>query len=328
MTTRFLLVALLAYAPLASADPGETAEAAAARGRAALKAGRIHEACDAFATSDGLAPSADTEVHLAACYAQDGKPASAARMYRSAADKDTSAARRKASLAQADKLEARAPRLHVTIRPAPPGLVLRVDGAEVPADQDALVDTGPHEVVATAPGYEGHASAPVDREGTTVQVIVQLDPIPETAPVAVAVPVPPTVARAPMREPTPTPTPTPPRDAPAPDHRTRNGIILGAAGLGVLAGAVIAYEAGSNKFDDAATLCPGDVCASDADLMKGHSLLSDGRTLRQVSIGMGIGSAVLLAAGGYLLMTGHHEEAHVAVQVDHTGAGIAYTARF
>ena len=117
-------------------------------------------------------------------------------------------------------------------------------------------------------------------------------------------------------------------DAPAPGHRTRNGIILGAAGLGVLAGAVIAYEAGSNRFDDAATLCPGRVCASDADLRKGHSLLSDGRTLRQVSIGMGIGSAVLLAAGGYLLMPGHHEEAHVAVQVDHTGAGIAYTARF
>jgi hypothetical protein len=321
---RLLLVTLLAYAPLAAAEPGETAQAAAARGRAALKAGHIHEACDAFATSDQLSASADTEVHLAACYQQDGKPASAARMYRSAADKDTSAARRKTSLARADKLEARAPRLHVTLRPNPPGVILRVDGAEVPADQDAVVDTGPHEVVATAPGYEGHASAPVDREGTTLQVIVQLNPTPEAAPIAVepaAPPPAPTVAHAPVHE-------RPRMDEPAPDHRKRNGIILGAAGLGVLAGAVIAYEAGSNKFDDAAKLCPGQVCASDADLMKGHSLLSDGHTLREVSIGMGIGSAVLLAAGGYLLMTGHHEEAHVAVQVDPTGAGVAYTARF
>jgi hypothetical protein len=316
---KLLLVTLLAYAPLASAEPGETAQAAAARGRAALRAGHVHEACDAFATSDQLAASADTEVRLAACYEQDGKPASAARMYRRAADKDASAARRKTSLAKAEKLEARAPRLHFTIRPDPPGLVVRVDGDEVSATEDALVDTGPHEVVATAPGYEGHASAPVDREGTTLQVIVQLVPTDEA-------PSPPPVAPAPA--PVAEPAPRPWMDVPAPGHRTRNGIILGAAGLGVLAGAVIAYEAGSNRFDDAATLCPGQVCASDADLRKGHSLLSDGRTLRQVSIGMGIGSAVLLVAGGYLLVTGHHEEAHVAVQVDHTGAGVAYTARF
>jgi hypothetical protein len=321
MTLRILLLSMLAAAPLASADPGETAEAAAARGRAALEAGHIHEACDLLATSDGLAASADTEVDLAACYARDGKPASAARMYRRAADNDTRGARRKASLARADKLEARAPRLHFTFRPAPPGLVVRVDGTEVPAGEDALVDTGPHEVVATAPGYEGHASAPVDREGTTLQVIVQLVPTSEPAPAPVARPPRPVVT---AHE----PAPAPPMREPSAGHRTRNGIIVGAAGLGVLAGAVIAYEAGSNKFDDAATRCPGQVCASEADLMKGHALLSDGHTLRQVSIGMGIGSAVLLAAGGYLLMAGHHEEAHVAVHVDHTGAGVAYTARF
>jgi hypothetical protein len=156
-------------------------------------------------------------------------------------------------------------------------------------------------------------------------VIVQLNPTPEAPPVAIAPPAPPA---APPVAHVSEPAPRPLMDAPPPDHRKRNGIILGAAGLGVLAGAVIAYEAGSNKFDDAATLCPGQVCASDADLMKGHSLLSDGRTFRQVSIGMGIGSAVLLVAGGYLLMTGHHEEAHVAVQVDHSSAGVAYTARF
>jgi hypothetical protein len=43
---------------------------------------------------------------------------------------------------------------------------------------------------------------------------------------------------------------------------------------------------------------------------------------------MGIGSAVLIAAGGYLMMTGHHEESHVAVAVDPTSAGVTYSARF
>jgi len=340
MTTRsFLFIAIFAsapLAPLASADTGETAEAAAARGRAALKAGHIHDACDAFATSEQLAASADTEVRLAACYEQDGKPASAARTYRTAADKDTSAGRRKTSLAKAEKLEARAPRLHFTIRPSAPGLVLRVDGAEVSSGEDALVDTGPHEVVATAPGYEGHASAPVDREGTTIQVIVQLNPTTEARPTAAATPT--TAAPAPTASLAPSParaaasepTSRPMREAdePATDHRKRNGIIVGAAGLGVLAGAVIVYEAGSSKFDDAAKLCPAQQCASAADLAKGHSLYSDGHTLRDVSLGMGIGGVVLLAAGGYLVMTGHHEEAHVAVQVDHSGGGVTYTARF
>ena len=333
MTTRALLAAaILAHAALASAD---TADEAAARGRKALKAGRIHEACAAFAASDKLAPSLDTELSLAACYDQDGKPASAARMYRAAADKDTDGTRRRASFAKAAKLEARAPRLHLAIEPMPAGLVVEVDGIKVAADDDPIVDTGPHDIVATAPGYEGHASVPVDRERTIVPVEIQLEPHAEAAPPKADAPAP---ALAPMpattRESDATPAAAPREQvAPAPvhaasDHRKRNGIILGAAGLGVLAGAVIAYEAGSSKFDDAARLCPAQTCANDTDLAKGKSLLSDGHTLRGVSAGMGIGSAVLLAAGGYLMMTSHHEESRVAVHVDPTGAGMTYTARF
>jgi hypothetical protein len=316
---RTLFVAtILAHASLAGADD-------TARAKAALKAGHVHEACDAFAAAEHATPAVDTELSLADCYEQDGKPASAARMYRVAADKDVKASRRKSSLAKAEKLEARAPKLHVTVRPAQPGLSLHVDGVEVSPTEDAVVDTGPHEVVATAPGYEGRASAPVDREGVVVQVVVQLLPTGEPAP-----------APAPMVTPAPAPAAAPvvasePRPVPvtvAPDHRKRNGIIIGAAGLAVLAGSVIAYEAGSSKFDDAARLCPGQLCASDADLARGHSLLSDGRTLREVSVGMGIGGVVLLAAGGYLMMTAHPEESHVAVNVDRTTASVAYTARF
>jgi len=320
-----LFVALVAR--VAAAEPGETADAAAARGRTALKAGRIHEACDAFAASDALAPRAETELSLADCYAQDGKPASAARAYHAAADKDTNAARRKTALAKAERLEARAPKLHFSVQPAQPGAVIRVDGVEVAAGEDAMVDTGPHEVTASAPGFEGHASAPVDREGTTIDVVVRLVPTVE-APAAPAAPAAPPAAV--VREPTPAAlaaAPVPARDA-APSHRKRNGIIVGAAGLGFIAGAVIAYEAGSSKLDDAARLCPGDTCANNADLARGHSLISDGRTLRGVSIGVGITGAVLIAAGGYLMMTDHAEQSHVAVDVRPNGGGVTYTARW
>lgn len=331
MTTRSLLAVLIfTHAAIASA---ETADEAAARGKQALKAGRIHEACDAFAASDKLAPAVDTELSLAACYEQDGKPASAARTYRAAADKDTDGPRRRASLAKAAKLETRAPRLHLAIEPMPAGLVVSVDGMQVAAGDDPIVDTGPHDIVVTAPGYEGHTSVPVDREREVVPVKIQLEPRAEAAPpAATAEPAP-----APAPAPALAPMATSPAVAPAPrdevpvasNHRKRNGIILGAAGIGVLAGAVIAYEAGSNKFDDGAKLCPGQTCANDADLAKGKSLYSDGHTLRGLSIGMGIGGAVLIAAGGYLMMTGHHEEAsHVAVNVDASGAGVTYSARF
>jgi hypothetical protein len=329
MTTRSLLAALIfTHAALASA---ETADEAAARGKHALKAGRIHEACDAFATSDKLAPAVATELSLAACYEQDGKPASAARTYRAAADKDTDGPRRRTSLAKAAKLETRAPRLHLAIEPMPAGLVVSVDGMQVAPGDDPIVDTGPHNIVVTAPGYEGHTAVPVDREREVVPVKIQLEPHADAAPPAPAAEPAPALAPAPAPAlaPMSAVTPAPHDEAPvAADHRKRNGIILGAAGIGVLAGAVISYEAGSNKFDDAAKLCPDQTCASDADLAKGKSLYSDGHTLRGLSIGMGIGSAVLIAAGGYLMMTGHHEESHVAVNVDPSGAGVTYSARF
>lgn len=341
---RFFLLISMLVPVIAAADD---AASLAARGRADLKAGRIHEACDAFAQSEQLAASVDTELSLAACYDQDGKPASAAKLYRAAADKDAKAARRKTSLAKAEKLEARAPKLHFTVRPAQPGLVVKVDGAEVPATEDAIVDTGPHQVEASAPGYEGHASAPVDREGTTVQVVVQLvatasapapmayeaAPAPmahEAAPAPMAheaAPAPMAHGGAPAREAAPMSEPAGPREDAHADHRKRNGVILGAAGVVAIAGSVIAFEAGSSKFDDAQKLCPNSLCASDADLARGHSLYSDGRTWREVSIGVGIGGVALLAAGGYLWAT-HHEESPVAVSAGPSGGSVTYTARF
>ena len=328
-TRSILILTIVATSSLAAAGPDETPAAAAARrGRAAWKAGRIHEACEAFAASEKLEASLETERSLAACYEQDGKPASAARLYRAIADRDS--AKRERSLVQAARLEARAPRLHVTIEPMPPGLALTLDGVAIASGEDVLVDTGPHELVATAPGYEGRASAPVDRERTVVNVTIHMERRPEPAPAPAAAPSPAVAAAAaPVASdsasaPMPAPMPAPA----AADHRRRNGLIAGGAGVAVLVGAAIAFEAGSSKFDDAARLCPASTCANDADLAKGKSLLSDGHTLRGVSIGMGVGGAALIAAGAYLILAPHHEETRVSLQVDRSGAGVTYTAPF
>jgi hypothetical protein len=328
-----LFIPMFLFAHAAAAQPNETAASAAKRGHTALKAGHVHEACEAFDASEKLEAKTETELSLADCLEQDGKHMAAARLYRGLADSDPNLDRRKTSAAKAAKLEAKAPKLRFAINPNPPGLVIKVDGVEVPIAGDVQVDVGPHEVTATAPGFAGHASAPADRDKQIVDVIVRMQPVEEATP---------TPAPAPAPAPTATPAPaepsTAPALAPAPmpmsetednhDHRKRNGVIVGAVGLGVLAGAVVFYSLSSGKFDDEHTLCPASMCANTAELDRAHSLLDSGHAYRGASIGMGIGGVLLVAAGAYLFLTPHHDEPKVSLQLDRTTAGAAYTVHF
>ena len=334
-SAKFLIAAaLLAHASLAAAGPDETADSAFKRGQAALKAGRIHDACNAFEASAKLDATIDTELSLASCYAQDGKPMTAARLYRSIAERDTNTARRQTSIAKAAKLEANAPKLRFAINPMPRGLVIKVDGVEVPATGDVLVDQGPHEVIASAPGFEGRASAPVDRDRVILDVIIRMEPVAErreepapepAAPMAPAEP-----KAAPAKQPAaPTVTAMGAESSTAPvDHRRRNGLLIGAGGLALLAGAAIMFELSTDKFDQEHALCPMSRCANEMDLAQANELLSEGRTRRGVSIGMGIGSGVLLIAGTYLFLTPNKQDTRVSFQVQPGGASVGYTARF
>jgi hypothetical protein len=323
-------------ARIAAADSGETADQALKRGQAAYKAGRIHEACDAYATSDKLAQSLDTELMLASCYEQDGKPVTAAKLYRAVADK---AGDRNAALAKASKLEAKAPRLRFAINPMPSGLVVKVDGAVVSATDDVPVDLGPHEVTASAPGFAGHASAPADRDHAIVDVILRLEPhadaAPPPAPALTTSPAPAaeqpaaamstSSAGAPMA-----PMATVPEhdDGMRRDHRKRNGIVAASVGAGVLIASAVMYGLAESKFDDEHSLCPDSKCANNSDLAKANSMLSDARAYRDVGIGTSIGGGLLLVAGGYLLFAPHHDDSHVSLSVGHDAAGMAYTGRF
>jgi hypothetical protein len=325
-----LFIPMFLFAHAAAAQPNDTAASAAKRGQAALEAGRVHEACEAFAASEKLEAKPETELGLADCLEQDGKHMAAARVYRQLADSDPNVDRRKTSAAKAAKLEAKAPRLRFAINPNPPGLVIKVDGVEVPVAGDVQVDVGPHDVIATAPGFAGHASAPADRDKQIVDVIVRMQPV-EQAPAPPAPPLAPTATPEPSSAaaPAPSPMPMPVSETEANhDHRKRNGVIVGAVGLGVLAGAVIFYSLSSGKFDDEHALCPSSMCASTADLDHAHSLLDSGHAYRGASIGMGIGGVLLVAAGTYLFLTPHRDEPRVSLQLDRTTAGAAYTVRF
>ena len=330
-TTRALIAAVL-LAPAAIAW-AETGDAAFKRGQAAFKAGRIHEACEAFAASEKLEAKVETELALAECYEQDGKPVAAAHLYRALAEKDANTERRKTSSEKVVKLEAKAAKLRILPSQRPDGLVIKVDGVQVPSTGDVLVDAGPHEVIATAPGFEGHASAPIDRDRQILDVIVRLEPRADATPTPTPTPTPilaPTGAPAPTTEP---PTSGPPLIDTEPEHaggghRKRNGAIIGAVGVGALVGSVVFFASSSSKFDDEHNLCPTTRCATAADLTKAQSLLSDGHTFRGVSIAMGIGGVALVGLGAYMFFTHKEAPSRISFQVGHDGAGLTYLGDF
>ena len=338
MKKLIIIAALVAGTGTAVAD---SARDAYARGQSAIKAGRVHQACEHFAESEKLEPNIETELSLADCYERDGKPVSAARMYRAAAEREVNLDRRKKHNAKADKLEAKAPKLRFAINPLPQGLVVKVDGIVVKHTEDVLVDTGPHEVTATAPGYEGRANAPVDREGAILDVILRMEDIEQPAPEPAkpATPAKPMATAKPkaMEKPMAKAKPAEksermsdgePMEAPervTSSHRRRNGYIVGAVGIGVLVGAGVTFGLSASKLDDERTLCPDQKCASDAELSRANELLDDARTLRGVSIGMGIGGALLVAGGTYLVLTG---DSRVSLQASAKSAGVTFTARW
>lgn len=327
----------------AVAQPAETADAALRRGQAALKAGRVPEACQAFEVSDRVEPNLDTKFALASCYEQDGKLATAARLYLRIAEDDQRPARRKEAADKADKLQTKAPRLRFAINPRPEGLSIEVDGAKVATTGDVRVDLGPHTVVATAPGFEGKASVAIDRPGKIVDVIIRMQPKQDAAPPPAPAPVAPAPAPvAPIPQPAITPPPASPVETqPAPmaastaetsegggNHRRRNGFLVGGAGLGLAVGSAVLMGLAASKFSDESDLCPNATCANSLDLKRADALLSNGKTMRGIGIGLGAGGVALIAVGTYLLATSGGHADHVSVQMTRDSGGLAYTGQF
>jgi hypothetical protein len=319
-----LFAGTLALAATTRAE-AESASDAYQRGQSAMKAGKVHEACQAFAASEQLEPKVDTELALASCDEQDGKPVAAAKLYRQLAQNDSNMDRRKTSASKASALEAKAPKLRITVSQRPDGLVIKVDGVEVPSTGDVMVDAGPHEVVASAPGFEGHASAAVDRDRAIVDVIVRLEPKAEPPPTPTPVPTTTTTTTTTTTSMTPAPTVVVTGHA---DNRKRNGVIVGAAGVVLIVGAAILTAEAYSQFNDESSLCPHSRCADQTALNQAHSDLSNGHDYRDIGYPMGIVGIAAVGFGAYLLFSGHSESQPVALDVGHDHAGLSFTSHF
>ncbi len=329
-----LIGAVASYSGLAHADEAADQNL---RGQTALKAGRIREACQAFEASVKLKPQPETKLSLADCFEQEGKLLSAANLYQELAESDPNVARRKSSSAKAIALDARAPKLRFAISPRPAGIVIKVNGVTVASEGDVKTDLGSHEVVVTAPGFEGRATASLDREGKAVDVVIRMKPV-ATEPVATpteskpadGVKTPPDAVE--TNEDTTkaltTTTNSSPASARASSSRRTYGVIIGAAGLGLLAGSGAMLGIASGKFSDESDLCPNATCANPTALARANALLSNGTAYRNIGIGVGIGGAALLVTGAYMFFTGAKEAPPVTVELNGQSTGMVYAGHF
>jgi len=132
-------------------------------------------ACAKFAASLQLEPGIGTRLWLADCYEQQGRLATAWRVFREAAAAATEAKDSRASVAEsrAAKLEPRLAKIVVRVIAPPKDLELRLDGVRVQWSAPLFVDRGRHEIRASS-GFEYIVD--VDGDGKRYDVTIDLTP--------------------------------------------------------------------------------------------------------------------------------------------------------
>jgi tetratricopeptide (TPR) repeat protein len=307
----FIVGAVVAgvIAPIGPVDAQPTEDKALAeqlfeQGRALAKRRQWAEACPKFEASLRYDDALGARLNLANCYKHLGKLATAWGLYRDAADRARrtgDARRRDYALKEAAALAPRLARLTIA-RPArtPAGFTVIRDG--VTLDPAVLgtamyVDPGPHEIAATAPGFEPFKARIVVAEAMTESVLVPElvpskqpagEPRPEPRPAPEAGP------QAPLPSGTPIVPPTPPEPSDSPPRRKY--IALGTTATGaVMTGIGLYFGArASLKYDQARDVCGDLICENDADFDKGRDLISQTRTnatLSTILVATGIAAA-------------------------------------
>ena len=309
-----LLAALLVGGGQAHADDTPDTQRQAderfQEGKALLAQGEIAAACQKLEQSLALLRRGGTLLNLAVCREKEGRHATAMRLYQEAlqvaiadrrADRETLARERLA--------EVRPKVSWIEVKPAEgaaiAGLAITCDDQPIPAESWGTpmpFDTGPHRVVASAPGHTPFEIAialatPGERKTVSVPALVRIEP---PAPPPTAAPTPsatataaPSVTSTAAGKPPPSATPDEP---PPPTWRRPAGIAALAAGLSAtVVGAAFGIKA---IVDNDATLrlCPNNRCPDDEGLERNQ----DARTAALVAdIALPVG---LVAAGAGVLL--------------------------
>lgn len=274
-----------------SSDTTAIAEQLFNQARDLVKANRWDEACPKFEASLRADPVLGTKLNLATCYEHIGKLASAWGLYRDSielAKRAGDAKRGDFAQKQAAALEPRLPRLTISAPKQPPaGLIVTRDGARLDAGALGValyVDPGPHEVRASAPGFEA-----VTRTVTLVEGKAETLAIPDLTAVPVSVTEPPGPVKGRVAGPEPV----------LEISRTRKYVAMGIGAGGVVAigaGLLFGREA-STTYHDAKALCGSNLVCGTDDYARGQQHIRDTRFSAAVS-------TVLVATGGAAIVTG------------------------
>jgi len=305
-----MVVSVMAgHAYAQSNSSGTLAEQLFNQARELAKANRWAEACPKFEASLRADPALGTRLNLASCYEHIGKLASAWGLYRETIDlakRVGDLKKRDYAQKQAAALEPRLAKLSISAPARPPaGFVVTRDGVQIDASALGIplyVDAGPHEIKASAPGFEAFTQAVALVDGKTETLAIpDLKAVP---PAPVHDSGPPAAAHVPATEPVAAPSPvqknvatTEPVVAPS---SVRKYVGLGVGGAGVVAAGVgLLFGAkASSSYSDAKALCGSSLaCANTADYGRGKQLISDARSNATLS-------TVLVAAGGAAIVTG------------------------
>jgi hypothetical protein len=178
---------VLAGAGSAAADgPAASNEAAAEalfnEARTLIGSGRVEEGCKKLEASQALDPGTGTLLHLADCYEKIGRTASAWARFREAAARaarDGRADWESIAKTRYTELEPKLAKLRID---APPGVVVRRDGDEIPAaalGSPLPIDPGDHVLTASARGkrpWSTHVSASASNIATVKVPVLDDDP--------------------------------------------------------------------------------------------------------------------------------------------------------
>lgn len=334
------LAVIAAFVHLTSAAPvaAQTSDRVAAealfeQARTLMEAKRYDEACTKFEQSQRIDPAIGTLLYLADCYERSGRLASAWATFREGASVARAAGQAERAAAgekRADLLAARLSKLVIEVAASNrdiPGFVVTRRGAPVDPGVfgvEVPVDSGAHEILARAPGYQdftatvkvGESAA---RERLSIPPLERSEQV--AAPPPPPVPAPPVVA--------PPVVPPPPADSGASDgsgQRTAGLVIGGLGVVGVGVGAFFGLRA-IGKNDDAKALCPrGNVC----DDPRGVDLTDDAKGAALVSnIAFGVGAAAVIG-GAVLYLTAPSSPAAVRLYpaVSTRAGGLSLGGRF
>jgi hypothetical protein len=241
---------------------------------------------------------------------------------------------------RAGALEPRLARLAISAPAArPAGFVVTRDGTQV--DDNALgvalyIDAGPHEIAASAPGFQAFTKTITVLDGKTETVAISgLTAVPAPTP---DLPKSAIGDRVTTTEPADAGSPAG-EDVAATEPRaafwsTRKYIAIGAGAAGVAAAGVgLLFGAkASSAFSDAKALCGTGLTCAPADYDKGKQLIGDARSraLTSTVLVTAGGAAIIAGAIVFLTAPSAREQATARiVPVTHDrGAGLAILGRF